>query len=151
METLDVRNITTGKDGQVFVTLSDGNQMFLAEAEAFGIQLNVNNTDHQPIGSALVYAINTGYTVTVTLTETIVRDDVTLTKFYDDLKNGYMPTFDFQGKIKRRDGQAQRQVVRSCIPDGTVDLLNIQPGEILKRNWSFRANATPELIAYFKK
>lgn len=148
--TLDVTKIITGKDGQVFLTLSDGSQIFLAEVDTAQAQINVNNTDYQPVGSPVVYAINTGYSVTLTLTEVVVRDDVMLTKLYEDLRNGYMPTYEFQTKLRRRDGQAQRQVFRNCTPDGTVDLFNLQPGEMVKRPWSFRVNASPELLEYFQ-
>lgn len=148
--TLDVTKIITGKDGQVFLTLSDGSQIFLAEVDTAQAQINVNNTDYQPVGSPIVYAVNTGYSVTLTLTEVVVRDDVMLTKLYEDLRNGYMPTYEFQTKLRRRDGQAQRQVFRNCTPDGTVDLFNLQPGEIVKRPWSFRVNASPELLEHFQ-
>ncbi len=148
--TLDTTKIITGKDGQVFITLSDGSQIFLAEVDTAQGQLNVNNTDYQPVGSPLVYAVNTGYSVSLTMTEVVIRDDVMLTKLYEDLRNGYMPIYEFQTKLRRRDGQAQRQVFRNCVPDGTVDLFNLQPGEIIKRPWSFRVNATPELLEHFQ-
>ena len=147
---LDVRQLITGKDGQLFITTSDGNQIFLAEVDTFQAQLSVTNTDYQPVGSSLVYAVNTGYTVTLTLTEAVVRDDVMLKTLFDDIANGYMPSFDFQGKMRRRDGGASRQVYRNCVPDGSVDLMNLTPGEIIKRNWSFRVNATPEMLEYFQ-
>ena len=148
--TLDTTKIITGKDGQVFITLSDGSQIFLAEVDTAQGQLNVNNTDYQPVGSPLVYAVNTGHSVSLTMTEVVIRDDVMLTKLYEDLRNGYMPIYEFQTKLRRRDGQAQRQVFRNCVPDGTVDLFNLQPGEIIKRPWSFRVNATPELLEHFQ-
>ena len=147
---VDVTKIITGKDGQLFITLSDGTQMFLAEVDQAQAQLSVSNTDYQPVGSSLIFAINTGYSVSLSLTETVIRDDVMLKKLFDDLQNGYMPVFDFQTKLRRRDGQAQRQVFRNCLPDGTVDLFNLTPGEIIKRPWQFRVNATPELLEYFK-
>ena len=101
------------------------------------------------MGSALVYAVNTGYSVTLTLTEAVVRDDVMLTELITDLQNGYFPAFDFQGKMRRRDGQAERVVYRNCVPDGSIDLQNLTPGEIIKRAWSFRVNCTPEILENF--
>jgi len=147
--TLDVTKIITGKDGQIFLTLSDGSQIFLAEVDTAQAQLNVNNTDYQPVGSPIVYAVNTGYSVSLTMSEVVVRDDVMLTKLYEDLRNGFMPTYDFQTKLRRRDGQTQRQVFRNCVPDGSVDLFNLQPGDIVKRPWQYRVNSTPELLEYF--
>ena len=147
---LDVRNLVTGKDGQLFVTTRKTTNMFLAECDTFQAQLSPANTDYQPVGSALVFGVNTGYSITLTLTEAVVRDDVMIGVLIEDLRNGYFPGFDFQGKIRRRDGQAERIVYRWCIPDGTVDLQNLQPGEIIKRAWSLRVNATPELIESFR-
>lgn len=146
---LDVRKLITGKDGRLFVTTKKGTNLFLAEVDTFQAQLSPANTDYQPVGSALVYAVNTGYSVTLTLTEAVVRDDVMLTELIADLQNGYFPAFDFQGKMRRRDGQAERVVYRNCVPDGTIDLQNLNPGEIIKRAWSFRVNATPEILENF--
>ena len=146
---LDVRKLITVKDGRLIVTTKKGTNLFLAEVDTFQAQLSPANTDYQPVGSALVYAVNTGYSVTLTLTEAVVRDDVMLTELIADLQNGYFPSFDFQGKMRRRDGQAERVVYRNCIPDGTIDLQNLNPGEIIKRAWSFRVNATPEILENF--
>jgi hypothetical protein len=147
---LDVRKLISGKDGQLFVTTKKGTNLFLAEADTFQTQISPANTDYQPVGSSLTYAVNTGYTVTLTLTEAVVRDDVMLEELITDLQNGYFPTFDFQGKMRRRDGQAERIVYRNCVPDGTIDLQNLTPGEIIKRSWSFRVNSTPEMLEKFE-
>jgi hypothetical protein len=146
---LDVRQLITGKDGQLFVTTRAGVNIFLAEVDTFQAQLSPANTDYQPVGSALIYSVNTGYSITLTLTEAVVRDDVMLEELINDIQRGYFPGFDFQGKMRRRDGQAQRIVYRWCIPDGTVDLQNLTPGEIIKRAWSFRCNASPEMLQMF--
>lgn len=147
---LDVRNLITGKDGQLFITSKAGDNVFLAEVDSFTAQMSVTNTDYQPVGSSLVYAVNTGYSVTLTLTEAVVRDNVMLSEIIEDLQQGYVPSFDFQGKLRRRDGQAERIVFRNCVPDGSIDLMNINPGEVIKRAWSFRVNATPEMLESFK-
>ena len=148
---LDVRNLITGKDGQLFVSTRAGVNIFLSEADTFQSQLSVSNSDYQPVGSTLVYAVNTGYSITLTLSEAVVRDDVMLEELITDIQNGYLPSFEFQGKMRRRDGQAQRIVYRNCVPDGTIDLQNLTPGEIIKRAWSFRVNATPEMIEHFRQ
>lgn len=146
---LDTTKLITGKDGQLFITLKDNSQIFLAEVDEFTAQLSINNSDYQPVGSSLVYAVTTGYSVTLTLTEAVVRDDVMLQKLFDDLQKGYFPGFDFQGKLRRRDGQSARQVYRNCIPDGSVDLMKLTPGDIIKRSWSFRVNYIPEMMESF--
>ena len=147
---LDVRKLITGKDGQLFVTTSKGVNMFLAECDTFQVQLSPTNTDYQPVGSALTYAVNTGYSLTLTLTEAVVRDDGMFEELLNDIQQGYFPGYDFQGKLRRRDGQVQRIVYRQCVPDGTIDLQNVTPGEIVKRSWSFRINASPEVIDLFR-
>ena len=147
---LDVRQLITGKDGQLFVSSRSGVNIFLAEVDEFQAQLAPVNTDYQPVGSALVYAVNTGYSITLTLTEAVIRDDVMLDELISDIQRGYFPGYDFQGKLRRRDGQAQRIVYRWCVPDGTIDLQNLKPGEIVKRAWSFRVNASPEMLQSFK-
>ena len=143
---LDVRKLITGKDGQLFVTTKAGTNIFLAEVDTFQAQISPANTDYQPVGSALVFAVHTGYSVTLTLTEAVVRDDVMLEELISDLQEGYFPSFDFQGKLRRRDGRAERIVYRNCVPDGSIDLQNLTPGEIIKRSWSFRVNASPEML-----
>lgn len=147
---LDVRKLISGKDGQLFVTTKAGTNIFLAEVDTFQAQVSPANTDYQPVGSALIYSVNTGYSVTLTLSEAVVRDDVMLTELITDLQNGYFPTYDFQGKMRRRDGQVERVVYRNCVPDGTIDLQNLNPGELIKRAWSFRVNASPEILEYFR-
>lgn len=147
---LDVRKLISGKDGQLFVTSKKGNNIFLAEVDTFLTQLSPTNTDYQPVGSALIYAVNTGYSIALTFTEAVIRDDVMLEELITDIQKGYFPNYVFQGKLRRRDGQAERIVYRNCVPDGTIDLQNLTPGEIIKRAWSFRVNATPELQEKFK-
>lgn len=148
---IDVRKIITGKDGQLFVTDSSGNQIFLAEVNTFHSQINFQNTAYHPVGSALEFQVNTGYSVQLSFTETVIRDDALLTTLINDLLNGYVPSFDFQGKLTRSyDGQISRQVFRNCIPTGNVDLMNVTPGQIITRPWTFAVNATPELLDYFK-
>ena len=147
---LDVRKLISGKDGRLFVTTKAGTNLFLAEVDTFQTQISPANTDYQPVGSALVYAVNTGDSLALTRTEAVVRDDVMLEELLQDIQKGYFPTFDFQGKLRRRDGQAERVVYRNCVPDGSIDLQNLTPGEIIKRAWSFRVNATPEMLEKFQ-
>lgn len=146
---LDVRKLISGKDGQLFVTTKAGTNIFLAECDTFQAQISPTNTDYQPVGSSLVAAVNTGYSITLTFTEAVVRDDVMLGELISDLQQGYFPSFDFQGKLRRRDGQAERVVYRNCVPDGSIDLQNLTPGEIIKRAWSFRVNSPIEMLEKF--
>jgi hypothetical protein len=73
---LDVRQVISGKDGQLFVTTRQGMNFFMAECDTFQAQLSPANTGYQPVGSALIFAVNTGYSMTLTLSEVVVRDDL---------------------------------------------------------------------------
>jgi len=148
---LDVRNVISGKDGQLYVSdRQTGQNIFLAECNTFQAQLSPANTDYQPVGSALIYSVNTGYSITLTLTEVVVRDDVLLGPLIDDLTQGYFPGYTFVGKLRRRDGQEERIVYNYCIPDSSIDLQNLSPGELVTRAWSFRVNASPSMLAKFQ-
>ena len=149
-ETLDLRKVLSGKDGRIYVTVG-GTTYFLAEAASFNAALNPTNADVQPMGSALIGAVPTGYTVTISLNEYVVRDDVIIEPIINALKNGGNPIFDFQGVLDRTmiDGQESRQTFRNCVPDGTVNLMNMTPGEVVQRETSFRGNAIPEIIKAF--
>lgn len=146
---IDPRQVLTGKDGQVFLTLSDGSQIFLAEVDTFEATLNIQSSDFQPVGSAQVFAVFQSFSVSLSMSEVVVREDLLLKPIYDALKNGYLPYFEICGKLKRpADGKFDRQVFRNCLPDGSVNLMSIQPGEIIKRPWQFRVNSMPELMEY---
>ncbi|MGI6184103.1 MAG: hypothetical protein ACOYIH_08335 [Candidatus Fimadaptatus sp.] len=145
---LDARRLMTGKDGQLFVTGAGREQIFLAEVDAFQAQVNFSNADFQPVGSYLGYAVPVSYSVTLTFSEAVIRDDVVLKPVYDALRMGITPTFEFCGRFRTADGRYDRQVFRECIPDGSVDLMNLSPGDIVKRQWSFRVNSAPQLQEY---
>lgn len=146
---LDTRKLMTGKDARVFLEI-DGVQYFYAECEQFQVNMSVQNTDVQPIGSILQYAVNTGVSYSVTLSEMVVRDDILALPIQEKIAQGKMPTFTFQAGAERWDGQEQRVVLRNCTPDGTIDLLNIQPGDIIKRAMSFRVNDLPDWLKTLK-
>ncbi len=146
---LDVRKLISGKDGRLFVTTNAGENIFLAEVDEFTTQVSPANTDYQPVGSSLIYSVNTGYSLSISFSEAVVRDDVMMSELISDLQTGYFPTWDFQGVMRRRDGQSQRVVYRNCVPDGEIDFQSLTPGEIVKRKWSFRCNASPEMLETF--
>lgn len=149
MSNTDSRKLMTGKDGQLYCTLSDGLQLFLSEVDSFTAQLAVSATTVQPVGSAQIFAVETGYTITLTFSEMVVRDDVLLKPLFDDLRNGRFPRFDFTGKMRRMiDGIEQRVNFTDCVLNGNVDLMNLQPGDIVRRNWSFQVNGAPDLQDY---
>lgn len=144
---LDVRKALTGKDGKVFVTIN-GESYFLAEAESFSATLNLTNTDIQPMGSILTYGVPVSVSVAITLSEIVIRDDVMIEPLVQAISEGYIPSFDLQAVLDRNifDGQESRQTFRNCIPTDSIQLMNITPGEVIKREWNFRGNALPELV-----
>lgn len=142
---LDTRKLMTGKDGRVFLDF-DGEQFFYAEMESFNVVMNVTNTDVQPVGSILQYAVNTGVNYSITASEMVVRDDLMAQRIQQKVAEGKMPTFTFQAGAERWDGQEQRVVLRNCTPDGTIGILNLTPGEVIKREMSFRVNDIPEWL-----
>lgn len=146
---LNVDKLITGKDGRVFVTTPNINKLFLAEVDDFSAPLNVSNIPCQPVGSLLEYSVSSSISIGISFTEMVIRDDVMIDVFISDIRKGYIPAFDFDGVLYRRDMQEERMVFRKCIPDGQIDLLTIKPGEIIKRQWNFKVNSIPQLISKF--
>jgi len=79
----DPRSILRGYNGELY----DGDGNFLAEVNTWQAQINYTNTDYQPAGSKLTWAIPQSYTVTLTFTETVIRDARLLQKVIAGLKN----------------------------------------------------------------
>ena len=79
----DPRNILRGYNGELY----DGDGNFLAEVNTWQAQINFTNTDHQPAGSKLTWAVPQSYTVTLTFTETAIRDARLLQKVIAGLRN----------------------------------------------------------------
>lgn len=144
-EQLDVRQLMTGKDGVLFIDIGEGN-VTLAEIESYKVNMNVTNTDVQPVGSLLVYGVNTGVSFSLSFTEMVVRDDVTLGPLIAAVQKGRLPHWTFQGMAQAPDGAEQRVVYRNCIPDGSVDLQSLNPGEVYKREQSYRINSVPKML-----
>lgn len=144
-EQLDVRQLMTGKDGLLFIDIGEGN-VALAEIESFTVNMNVANTDVQPVGSLLVYGVNTGVSFSLNFTEMVVRDDVTLGPLIAAVQKGRLPYWAFQGMAQAPDGEEQRIVYRNCIPDGEIALQSLTPGEVYKRQQSYRINSVPTML-----
>lgn len=143
--TLDTRELMTGKDGRLFVEVN-GTNVFLAEINTFAVNMNVNTTEKQPVGSILVHRIPTGVTFDLTFTEMVVRDDVILEPLLAAIQNGQIPSYNFQGVTEKPDGQEQRIAFNNAVPNGTFGLMNLTPGEVIEREQSFALNAIPKFI-----
>lgn len=82
--TFDPRNILRGYDGELY----DGDGNFLAEINEWQAQINFTNSDYQAAGNKITWAIPQSYTVTLTFTETVIKDARLLQKVIEGLKNG---------------------------------------------------------------
>jgi len=82
--TFDPRGILRGYNGELY----DGDGNFLAEVNTWQAQVNFTNTDYQPAGSKLTWAVPQSYTVTLTFTETVIKDARLLQKVIAGLKKG---------------------------------------------------------------
>lgn len=95
----DPRAILRGYDGRLY----DGDGNWLAEVNTWQAQINVTNSDYQPAGKKISWAIMQSYTVTLTFTETIIRDAILLKKLIDGLKDDAPdPIFNFSGVLRGR-------------------------------------------------
>lgn len=143
---LDTRQLMSGKDGFMYINV-DGTDFFMAQVDTFQVQASISNTDYQPVGSILSYAVPTGVTFSLTFSEAVISDQYVAKPIIDAIKDGKIPTFDFAGVCERPDGQKQRMTFKRCVPDGSIDLMNLTPGDILKRSFSFRINSVPDYLA----
>lgn len=143
--TLDTRELMTGKDGRLFVEFN-GTNIFLAEINTYSVTMNVNTTEKQPVGSILVHRIPTGVTFDLTFTEMVVRDDLIMEPLLAAIQNGQIPSYNFQGVAEKPDGQEQRIAFNNAVPNGSFGLQNLTPGEVIEREQSFALNQIPKFI-----
>ncbi len=138
---IDTRKVLTGKDGALY----NDKGVMLATVETFQTQVNVTNAKYQPLGDAQEHEVFQSYGVTLTFTETVIEDESFISELFDAFKTGAMPSWNFQGVVKGRNGSEQRMIYRQCVPSGTIDLQNLSVGDIIKRAWSLFVNDPPEL------
>ena len=140
--TVDVRKVMSGKDGALYD--DDGNM--LVEVESYQSQVAITNATYQPLGNAQERSAMTSYRVTLTFTEVIVRDGRFFKLIMEGLKTHRMPALNFRGMVRSPYDNSEEQIVyRACVPDGTIDIQNMQPGELSKRTWNWIVNEPPEL------
>ena len=139
----DVRRVFTGKDGLLFSETG----ILLATVDTYQTQINFTNAKYQPLGDPQSHEHLASYSVTINITECIVEDTLFIQDVFTMLKSGqpYDAEWTFQGVIKGRNGSEERIIYRDCVPSGNLDLQNISPGDIIKRQWSLFVNRPPEL------
>lgn len=143
--TLNTQELMTGKDGRLFVEFN-GVNVFLAEINTYSVNMNVNTTEKQPVGSILVHRIPTGVTFDLTFTEMVIRDDLIMEPLLAAIQEGQLPVYNFQGVAYKPDGQEQRLAFNNAVPNGTFGLQTLTPGEVIEREQSFALNAIPQFI-----
>lgn len=144
--TLNTTELMTGKDGRLFVEFN-GKNVLLAEINTYSVNMNVNTTEKQPVGSILVHRIPTGVTFDLTYTEMVVRDDLIMEPLLAAINEGKLPTYNFQGVAEKPDGQEQRIAFNNAVPNGTFGLQALTPGEVIEREHSFALNSIPQFIS----
>lgn len=93
----DFRNVSRGYNGELY----DGEGTFLAEVNTWQAQLNVTNSDYQPAGQKHTWALMQSYSMTLTFTETVVRDAVLFKRLVDSLRSQAPDAvFNFTGVIR---------------------------------------------------
>lgn len=94
---LDFRNISRGYSGELY----DGDGIFLAEVNTWQAQISVTNSDYQPAGQKHTWGIMQSYSMTLTFTETVIRDAILLKKLTDSLRSQAPDAvFNFTGVIR---------------------------------------------------
>lgn len=146
MSTLDPRKLMTGHDGRLYVDI-DGQSVCMLNVDTFQSQMNFSNIDFNAVGDRLTYAVPGNYSVNLTLTEAVVTDEYTLNPVLEAIANGKKPVFNFRGTLDRDyDSQQEDISYHNCIPDGTWDIQNLTPNDVIKRSLSFRVNAIPKRL-----
>lgn len=93
---LDPRDILHGADGELYD--EDGN--LLATVPKWELTMDVQTRDYQGVGKMLVWGITTGYSLQLTLTETVVNDAM-LIKIVNGVQTGRsMPQLNFTGVLR---------------------------------------------------
>ncbi len=143
--TLDTRELMTGKDGRLFVQAGKV-MVFLAEINTYAVTMNVNTVEKQPVGSILVHRVPTGVTFDLTFTEMVVRDDLIMEPLLKAINEGNLPDYNFQGVAIKPDGTEQRISFNNAVPNGSFGLQSLTPGEVIEREQTFALNKIPQFI-----
>ena len=149
MKTLNTQELMKGTDGCLFVEY-EGTQIPLLEVENYSVGMNFAAAQKQYVGNPTIQSVPTGVSYTLTITESVVRDEPIILVILDALKRGKFPVFNFQSKLEKPDGQEQRFALNNAVPAGEFGLQNVTPGEICSRAMNFALNQVPECISSIK-
>lgn len=137
----DARHARTGKDGAFYN--KDG--VLLATVESFNSNVNFSNAKYSVLGNAQELETANTFSVSLTMSQVVVEDDVFIVELMDALVNQEMPSWTFQGSLLGRNGSEERVVYEECVPSGQVDIQNITVGDVIKRSWNFFVNKPPKM------
>lgn len=144
--TLDPRKVMTGHDGRLYVTVG-GKSVCMLNVDTFQSQMNFSNIDFNAVGDRITYAIPGNVSVTLTLTEAVVTDAHILGPVLDAIERGEKPIYDFRGVLDREYDEQQEDIAyNNCVPDGSWDIQNLTPNDVLKRASVFRVNSIPKRL-----
>lgn len=144
--TLDPRKVMTGHDGRLYVEF-EGQSICMMNVDTFQSQINFGNIDFNAVGDRLTYAIPGNISISLTITEAVVTDEYTLGPVLDAISEGKKPVFNFRGVLDREyDAQQEDITYRNCVPDGTWDVQNLTPNDVIKRALGFRVNSIPKRL-----
>lgn len=145
-KTLNTLELMNGTDGCLFVEV-DGVNIPMLELENYSISATFAGVDRQFVGDPVSKFVPTGISFALTLTESVVRDDLIVEPMLASIKKGKFPHYNFQGKVEKPDGQEQRIALNDVVPNGNFGLQNVTPGEIISREMNFAINTVPEFIS----
>lgn len=137
----DARRVFSGKDAILFD--EDGNK--LCTVESFQATVAWNNADYSPLGDAQIHSHLLSYKVTLAITHWIIESDQALQDMVETMKTGIPCWWTLQHDVAGWDGSHERMIYRDCVPDGQIDLQNMQVGELLKRTINLVVNQPPDL------
>lgn len=141
--TLDPRKVMTGHDGKLYIVI-EGTSIFMANVDTFQAQLNFSNIDFNPIGDRWTYPIQGNVSGNLTITEAVVSDEFTLGPVLDAIAAGKKIFYQFRGVLDRQYDAKQEDITyKECVPDGTWDIQNLTPGDVIKRSLGFRMGVVP--------
>jgi hypothetical protein len=145
-QTLNTAELMTGKDGYLMVEVN-GVNVPLLEVETFSVIMNFTVSEKQFVGNPVINRIPTGVSFDLTFTEAVVRDDTFVAPILEALRAGKFPSYSFQGVTEKPDGQEQRVAYNSVVPNGSLGLQTLTPGEVISREMAFAINEVPQMIS----
>lgn len=139
--TQDARRVLSGADGAVFS--EDGD--LLASITQFTAAVNITNANFNPLGTLMTTKHVVSYEVTLTINETIIESNQFIQDLYEMMQTGVAVYWTFRCSMKGDNDSEETVIFRDCVPDGTINLMNAQVGELWSREWTLAVNSPPEL------